>query len=84
VTETGTWQILAAFLDVRYYQDGIRYMAYQTGDTTTLTITKYGDVGDTIEGTFSSLVSDDGDTTTIQITDGHFKVRRLPDDSVSF
>ena len=83
ITDTGSWQLLAAvILAVWYYEDGVQYIAITPGDTTTITITKYGDVGDTIEGTFSSKVRDNGNT--IEITDGQFKVKRLPDDSVTF
>ena len=82
-TGTGSWQLLVlATLAVMYYEDGVQYIAITPGDTTTITITKYGDVGDTIEGTFSSKVRDNGNT--IEITDGQFKVKRLPDDSVTF
>jgi len=82
-TDTGSWQLAAVvILAVMYYEDGVQYIAITPGDTTTVTITKYGDVGDTIEGTFSSKVRDNGNT--IEITDGQFKVKRLPDDSVTF
>ncbi len=74
--------LAAVILAVWYYEDGVQYIAFTTGDTTTITITKYGDVGDTIEGTFSSKVRDNGNT--IKITDGQFKVKRLADDSVVF
>jgi hypothetical protein len=81
-TDTGTWQLLASILTVWYYVDGTEYGAFVDGDTTTVTITKYGEVGDTIEGTFSSKVRDNGNT--IEITDGQFRVKRVADDSVTF
>ena len=82
-TDTGSWQLAAVvILAVMYYEDGVQYIAITPGDTTTITITKYGDVGDTIEGTFSSQVRDNGNT--IEITDGQFKVKRVADDSVTF
>jgi len=81
-TYKGSWQLLAGILTIWYSVDGIQYGAYIDGDTTIITITKYGDVGDTIEGTFSSKVRDNGNT--IDITDGQFKVKRLANDSVTF
>ena len=80
-TYKGSWQLLAGILTIWYSVDGIQYGAYIDGDTTIITITKYGDVGDTIEGTFSSIVRDTGNT--IEITDGQFNVKRVADYSTT-
>jgi hypothetical protein len=79
--ETGSWQVQAAFMTVWYYRDGVRYWSYQTGNVS-VTITQYGEVGEDVEGSFHATVSD-GDGTSFEITDGYFKVTRLPDDSVA-
>jgi hypothetical protein len=81
-TGTGSWHLLANILTVWYSVDDTQYGVFVDGDTTTITITKYGEVGETIEGTFSSIVRDNGNT--IEITDGQFRVKRVADDSVTF
>ena len=45
----------------------------------TVIITKYGDVGDFIEGTFSAKLADEFNN-IIEISEGKFKVRRESDD----
>ena len=47
-------------------------------EISSVTITKYEDEGGVIEGTFSGMVTLDTD---IDITEGKFKVKRVPDDS---
>ena len=55
---------------IDYHEEGILYLT----NTGSLTITKYEDVGGVIEGTFSGTV--EGKV----ITEGKFKVKRLPND----
>lgn len=48
----------------------------------TLTITKYGDVGDVIEGTFTATVQDfSNGAETINLEGGKFRILRLADDT---
>ncbi len=56
------------------------YGGYEFSDFT-VTVTGYGEVGDLIEGEFSGTVlSSSDDTTTAEITEGHFAVTRSDDD----
>ena len=84
-TTTGTypWGI-DSLLFFRYDRNGEVFFP-DMGGTTTATIDKYGEVGDTIEGTFTAYLADqDTGTTILQLTNGTFKVKRLEDDSVAW
>ncbi len=50
----------------------------RTGGSATINITKYGAVGDTMEGTFSGTLKDEAETGTLTISNGIFRVRREP------
>jgi hypothetical protein len=51
----------------------------RTGGSASITITKYGDVGDTIEGTFNATLRKSCGCSTITIKNGKFAVRRTAD-----
>jgi hypothetical protein len=54
----------------------------RAGGSATITVTKYGSVGDTIEGTFSGTLKDSGGSGTLTIMNGKFSVRHNPDMSI--
>jgi hypothetical protein len=84
-TSTGTWEYEGdSILSFTYMRDGEYYYPDLAGETS-VTITTYGAVGETIEGTFTAYVKDDTTGTVfLELTDGVIKVKRLEDDSVSW
>ncbi len=50
-----------------------------TGTDSSVTITSYGQVGETIEGTFAGEVLHSTDNSTGPLTAGAFRLRRGPD-----
>lgn len=74
-------------LDYTFGEDPL-YIEFYTADGSyditagTLTITKYGDVGDVIEGTFTATVEASfNGTETINLDDGKFRIIRIADDT---
>jgi hypothetical protein len=54
----------------------------RAGGSVSITVTKYGAVGDKIEGTFSGTLKDSGGSGTLTLMNGKFSVRRDPDMSI--
>ena len=75
VGETCTYTGLGS-IDVRYRFEGSLPYALLTAS---VTITSYGDVIGTIEGTFTATAND-GES-DIDVTGGKFKVKRIADDT---
>ena len=74
-------------MDYTFGEDPL-YIEFYTADGSyditagTLTITKYGDVGDVIEGTFTATVEASfNGTETINLDDGKFRIIRIADDT---
>ena len=83
-TNTGTYSTLASeggVSESRVYTSGTNYIRFQskTSNSLTISVTKFGDVGDTIEGIFSGDVIDRDDDSTNTITEGVFRVKRISD-----
>jgi hypothetical protein len=83
-TDPGTYTWGIDFVDLNYTVELCEYFPQSEG---TVTITSFGDVGEEITGTFSATVvfeyspGDPPADLEILLTDGEFKVKRIPDDS---
>jgi hypothetical protein len=71
-------------LFLRYDREGVVYFPHADGNTS-VTVDTYGDVGDTIGGTFTAYLKDQATgTSVLELTDGVIKVKRLEDNSESW
>jgi hypothetical protein len=77
------------FLTISYADSGIPYGLDSTFSTASLTVTSFGEEGETIEGTFTATLyrtlqldtKAAAPTPDVTITDGSFRVKRIADDT---
>ena len=81
-TSTGTFSDTSD-ASLYYREDGSGWWEGGPVDDIVITVTTYDNVGGVIEGTFSTtIIEEEPDSITKNITEGKFRVKRIADDTL--